>query len=51
MKVNTGIPVQDLKAVGAAAQAAEATGFSGISTQENRQDPFLPLAVPLHIQT
>ena len=45
MKVNTGIPVQDLKAVGAAAQAAEATGFSGISTQENRQDPFLPLAV------
>ena len=45
MKVITGIPVQDLKAVGAAAQAAEATGFSGISTQENRQDPFLPLAV------
>ena len=45
MKVNTGIPVQDLKAVGAAALAAEATGFSGISTQENRQDPFLPLAV------
>ena len=45
MKVNTGIPVHDLKAVGAAAQTAEATGFSGISTQENRQDPFLPLAV------
>ena len=45
MKVNTGVPVHDLKAVGAAAQAAEATGFSGISTQENRQDPFLPLAV------
>ena len=45
MKVNTGIPVHDLKAVGAAAQMAEATGFSGISTQENRQDPFLPLAV------
>ena len=45
MKVNTGIPVHDLKAVGAAAQMAEAIGFSGISTQENRQDPFLPLAV------
>ena len=45
MKVNTGIPVHDLKAVGAAAQTAEAAGFSGISTQENRQDPFLPLAV------
>ena len=45
MKVNTGIPAHDLNAVGAAAQAAQASGFSGISTQENRQDPFLPLAV------
>ena len=45
MKINTGIPAHDLNAVGAAAQAAEANGFSGISTQENRQDPFLPLAV------
>lgn len=45
MKVNTGIPAQDLNAVGAAAKTAEAGGFSGISTQENRQDPFLPLAV------
>lgn len=45
MKVNTGIPVHDLKAVGAAAMAVEANGFSGISTQENRQDAFLPLAV------
>ena len=45
MKVNTGIPVHDLKAVGAAAMAVEAKGFSGISTQENRQDAFLPLAV------
>ena len=45
MKVNTGIPVHDLKAVGAAAMAEEASGFSGISTQENRQDAFLPLAV------
>lgn len=45
MKVNTGIPAQDLNTVGAAAKTAEAGGFSGISTQENRQDPFLPLAV------
>ena len=45
MKINTGIPAHDLNVVGAAARAAEANGFSGISTQENRQDPFLPLAV------
>ncbi len=45
MKINTGIPAHDLNAVGAAAQAAEANGFSGISTQENRQDAFMPLAV------
>ena len=45
MKINTGIPAHDLNVVGSAARAAEANGFSGISTQENRQDPFLPLAV------
>ena len=45
MKINTGLPVQDLNAVGAAAQAIESRGFSGVSTQENRQDAFLPLAV------
>ena len=45
MKINTGIPAHDLNSVGAAAQAAESNGFTGISTQENRQDPFLPLAV------
>lgn len=45
MKINTGLPVQDLNAVGAAAQAIESQGFSGVSTQENRQDAFLPLAV------
>ena len=44
MKINTGIPAHDLNAAGAAAQAA-ANGFSGISTQENRQDAFMPLAV------
>ena len=45
MKINTGIPAHDLNLVGAAAREAEASGFDGISTQENRQDPFLPLAV------
>ena len=45
MKINTGVPAHDLSQVGAAAKAAQKNGFSGISTQENRQDPFLPLAV------
>ena len=45
MKVNPSIPADDLNAVGAAARNAQESGFSGISTQENRQDPFLPLAV------
>jgi probable F420-dependent oxidoreductase len=45
MKVITGVPAHDLSQVGAAAIAAQNRGFSGISTQENRQDPFLPLAV------
>jgi probable F420-dependent oxidoreductase len=45
MKINTGIPAHDLNAVGAAAKAVEARGFTGISTQENRHNPFLPLAV------
>jgi probable F420-dependent oxidoreductase len=45
MKINTGLPAHDLNAVGAAAKAIEAQGFSGVSTQENRQDAFLPLAV------
>ena len=45
MKINTGIPAHDLHAVGPAAKAVEERGFSCISTQENRQDAFLPLAV------
>ncbi len=45
MKIITGLPVQDLNAVGEAAKAVEGQGFSGVSTQENRQDAFLPLAV------
>ena len=40
MKINTGLPAHDLNAVGAAAKAIEAQGFSGVSTQENRQMPF-----------
>ena len=45
MKINTSLPAHDLNLVGAAAQAVETQGFTGVSTQENRQDPFLPLAV------
>jgi probable F420-dependent oxidoreductase len=45
MKVLTSIPAHDLHAVGPAAAAVEARGFAGVSTQENRHDPFLPLAV------
>ena len=45
MKINTGLPAHDLNAVGSAANAIEEQGFSGVSTQENRQDAFLPLAV------
>ena len=45
MKINTGIPADDLMAVGVAAKAVEARGFTGVTTQENRHNPFLPLAV------
>lgn len=45
MKINTGLPAHDLNSVGASAKAVEVQGFSGVSTQENRQDAFLPLAV------
>ena len=45
MKILTSIPAHDLNAVGDAAKQFEAEGFSGVSTQENRHDAFLPLAV------
>ena len=45
MKINTGLPAHDLNAVGSSAKAIEDGGFTGVSTQENRQDAFLPLAV------
>lgn len=45
MKINTGLPAHDLNSVGASAKAVEVQGFSGVSTQEDRQDAFLPLAV------
>ena len=41
MKINTGLPAHDLNAVGTSAKAIEDGGFTGVSTQENRQDAFL----------
>jgi len=45
VRVFTTLPQEDLRKVGPAAQAIEATGYTGVSTQENRHDPFLALAV------
>lgn len=45
MRVFTTLPQEDLRKVGTAAQAIEAQGYDGVVTQENRHDPFLPLAV------
>jgi len=45
MKIFTTLPQDDLKKVPAAAAAAEAAGYDGVMTLENRHDPFLPLAV------
>ena len=45
MRIVTTIPQHDLAACRAAAAEAEARGFGGIATLENRHDPFLPLAV------
>jgi probable F420-dependent oxidoreductase len=43
MRVFDTLPDQDLRTVGPAAAALEATGADGVVTQENRHDPFLPL--------
>ena len=45
MRVFTTLPQENLATVGQAAQAIEATGYTGVSTQENRHEPFLSLAV------
>ena len=45
MRLTTGIPNTDLNAIPAAIQRAEARGYDVVTTQENRHDPFLPLAV------
>lgn len=45
MRIATNVPQDDLRKVKAAAQAAEADGYSLLITNENKHDPFLPLAI------
>src|SRR6185369_7847292 len=45
MRIFTTLPQEDLRKVGPAARKIEADGYTGVSTQENRHDPFLSLAV------
>lgn len=45
MRILTTLLQENLATVGQAAQAIEATGYTGVSTQENRHEPFLSLAV------
>jgi probable F420-dependent oxidoreductase len=44
MRVETGIPLNDWRGVGAAAKLAEETGFDGVVSFEIASDPFIPLA-------
>ena len=45
MRITTNVPQDDLRNVKAAARAAEADGYSLAVTNENKHDPFLPLAI------
>ena len=45
MRLVTSITHLDLNEVGAAAKRVEAAGIDGVSTQENKHDPYLPLAI------
>lgn len=45
MRVNTTIPQHDLALVPDAVRGIEARGYDGITTLENRHDPFMPLGV------
>ena len=45
MEIHTTLIQNDLHAVAAEIQRIEAAGYNGITTQENRHDPFLPLAI------
>lgn len=45
MRVLTSLPQDDLRKTTAAAQAAEAAGYDGALTMENKNDPFLAHAI------
>lgn len=45
MRLSTNLPQDDLNDVPAVARAAEAAGYDAVGTSENRNDPFLSLAV------
>lgn len=45
MRVLTALPQDDLRLVPDAARAAEAAGYDGLLTMENKHDPFLPHAL------
>ena len=45
MRIMTTVPQEDLRRVPAAAKQAEADGYDGIITMENKHEPFLALAV------
>ena len=44
MKVETGIPTNDLRASGVVAAKLEALGYDGVLANEVKNDPFMPLA-------
>jgi probable F420-dependent oxidoreductase len=44
MRIETGIPMDDWRAAGPAARAAEDAGFDGVVSFEIQHDPFMPLA-------
>lgn len=45
MRVTTSITSDDLAGIGSAALDIEKSGFDGVTSQENRHDPFLPLTL------
>src|SRR5688572_24857885 len=45
MRILTQLPQHDLAQVATAARAAEAAGYDGLSTSENKNDPFLAHAI------
>jgi len=45
MRVMTTIPQHDLHQIPKAVREIEANGYDGVSTLENRHDPFLPLGI------